>query len=257
MTEDTRPRQAQGHGDEAAQWQQPEGSAHHAAEAGHSAAASNPHSDEGQAYAGQQHASQQHAGQQYSAQQQAGQQYGPPPVGPATYGPGPQQAPPNYGPGLQQTWGSPPAMRYYGDLVPGEGARTVSKVPAWLLVGGSVGLIFGSMLPWVDMGFVSVSGLQGDGIITLVLALITAGLGGVALATRGHKGPYITAALPLLLAMAVVVFDLYTIGIAGVEVFDERISALGIGLPVCLAAGLVATAGVVMGIVRRRHPGLR
>lgn len=46
----------------------------------------------------------------------------------------------------------------------------------WVALAAAAGIAIGSLGPWVDAVFVSVSGIHGDGKITLVLGLVAAGI---------------------------------------------------------------------------------
>jgi hypothetical protein len=86
--------------------------------------------------------------------------------------------------------------------------------------------ILGAMLPWASAFGVSVAGVRGDGLMTLVIAFIG---GAFVLATRGgSKGAKINAVAQLVLGGLVVVVALY-------HVTDEFAA---IGVYVTLLAGL-------------------
>lgn len=103
--------------------------------------------------------------------------------------------------------------------------------------------IVGSVLPWAttrsELFSVSVSGLSGDGVITLVAAALglAAFAGGVLLKTRW---PFVVALFLGLVILGVGVFD--TVDIAGSV-------SVGIGLVLCLIAGalgvLIAAGGLI------------
>lgn len=86
--------------------------------------------------------------------------------------------------------------------------------------------ILGAMLPWASAFETSVAGVRGDGLITLIIALIG---GGFVLATRGGaKGAKANAVAQLVLGGLVVVVALY-------HVTDEFAA---IGVYTTLLAGL-------------------
>jgi len=106
--------------------------------------------------------------------------------------------------------------------------------------------IVGSVLPWAkassELFSVSVGGLSGDGVITLVAAAfgILAFASGIFLRTRW---PFISALVLSLVVLGVAAYD--TVDIAtGITV--------GVGLVLCLIAGVLAVLVAVAGIVAAR-----
>jgi hypothetical protein len=67
----------------------------------------------------------------------------------------------------------------------------------WLVLGGAVAVLLGSLLPWAEVtapfvGTITVSGTDGDGLLTLLGAILVAGLGFATLRVRS-RGPMIAA----------------------------------------------------------------
>jgi hypothetical protein len=115
------------------------------------------------------------------------------------------------------------------------------------MVSGAVGAVamivvaVGSALPWVTADFEIVSfskgGLSGDGVITIIAGLL--GLAFFAVGVVGKaRWPFAVALAMSLLATAVAAWD--TIDVSGTVG-----ASVGIGLILCLIAGII---GVVAGI---------
>jgi hypothetical protein len=129
---------------------------------------------------------------------------------------------------------------------------------ALTLLGSGLAAI-GSILPWVIVvapfvGSVSVTGVQGDGLFTLILGVLGVVLGVVRLVRPGIPAPVQRASLPLGLIIAIIgIVDLArfasTAGrLAGVPFATVSI---GPGIPVLLVGAAVAMVG---GIVVSRNP---
>lgn len=118
-------------------------------------------------------------------------------------------------------------------------ARQRSQNPG---IAGAIGVamaIAGSLGPWEDLGFVSSSGIRGDGLITLIAAL----LAGVAVALSEYRGQrfgrraaYTSAAFGVII-LVVAAYDLIHLGeLAG---WGEWAAAAG-GGTLIVAGGLMA-----------------
>lgn len=72
----------------------------------------------------------------------------------------------------------------------------------YLFLGSTAVVIIGSFLPWINLGFESVSGIEGGGLYTLVLAIINviAYFG----AKDKHFAPFITTIIGLLTLFIVI-----------------------------------------------------
>jgi len=123
-------------------------------------------------------------------------------------------------------------------------ARAARGRTALVLAGAGAAAV-GSAGPWVTILGTGVSGLEGDGLITLVLALVAVG------ATLRHL-PAVVPAVCGAGILAVAALDLR-------DIAALPVAGTGWGLAACAAGGaLVLAAGgasVVAG--RRRHPAGR
>ncbi len=169
----------------------------------------------------------------------------PPP--PAAY----QQAAPPPPPGapIQPGPGMPP---------PAAPARAVkAKVQSTgAMVFGAVGALamivvaIGSALPWVTADFeivsVSKNGLSGDGVITIVLGFLGLAFFAVGIAGKA-RWPFAVALAMSLLATAIAAWDTIDVS-GGVGV------SVGIGLILCLVAGIIGVVAAIGGVASPRTP---
>ena len=124
------------------------------------------------------------------------------------------------------------------------GRTALSRNQILTLVAGAV-VVIGSFLPWAKvLGFISVSGTDGDGKITLVLgALATAGI------FVRKRSTQVGVAVLFLLTLAVGVYDLANITskiqAAEDEIFEGGV-AVGIGLYLVIVGGLVGLIGAIL-----------
>jgi hypothetical protein len=116
----------------------------------------------------------------------------------------------------------------------------LARVLTGLALAGAVVAAAGSLGPWVEFLGASVSGLEGDGLITLVLAF-------AAIGTVLRRLP---AALPAACGL----------GIAVVGALDARdigrlpVAEVGWGLPATVAGGIVLLAAAAGSAVAARRP---
>lgn len=96
-------------------------------------------------------------------------------------------------------------------------------------------LIAGSLGPWAKVAFLTKNGLDGDGVITLVLALV-AGLAVLVSGVRSRPPSRVLLGICGVLALAVTVFDV--IDVSGTEAGRISVS-VGWGLWVALLGSLV------------------
>ncbi len=170
-----------------------------------------------------------------------------PPQGPAQ---GPAQGPP---PGWVQQ-GPPPGYPY----APPQAARPLtsssSRVLAWVALGAAVLVVLGSFMPWVNVPFLgAVSGTSGDGMLTLVLGLIAAGVAVAAGLGRAQLAMFAVAGIASLIALFIGIYDLTNVTSGMAELEDEIFTvALGPGLPMIVLGGFVAVGACVAGIVATR-----
>jgi len=116
------------------------------------------------------------------------------------------------------------------------------------MLGGAVLVAIGSIGPWATSPLTSASGTSGDGVITLIAALI---LGAAAVLTKGRT----IAGLATLVAGGVGIYDfihienkLKTVTFAGVQ-----IDHVGWGVYVVIVGAVIALGGVLR---RQRGPRL-
>ncbi len=112
---------------------------------------------------------------------------------------------------------------------------TVSTVIWWI----GCGLIFvGALLPWAKLGIFEKNGTEGDGVITLILALIGAGL---ALIWTRSRWLAIVGVLVAAIVVFVGIYDMADVASGKTEFLGEEIGPdIGEGLYLTVAGGLVA-----------------
>ena len=126
----------------------------------------------------------------------------------------------------------------------------LTRAQALLLTGyGGAALVFvGSLMPWVTGPFgIAVSGTSGDGVITLLLALIS--LGRFALAVRPNRA----AAWPVIFTIVTVLCCAITV-YEFVHISSTEFAGVGSGL-VVVAIGSIALVGAV--VLLRKAPTSR
>lgn len=157
----------------------------------------------------------------------------------------------------QQPFGQPAGVQQaapwqFAEQSASSAARTITptrKKAAWVTVGGAALVLIGSFLPWASVAFVgSIYGTDGDGILTIICALVAAGLA-LPIALGKGRGWMLGVALFFgLVAAAIAAYDLSNIsGLAA----DESFVSVGPGLPVVIAGGLVVVGGAVWGLTAR------
>lgn len=126
------------------------------------------------------------------------------------------------------------------------GAKHGDRGPLYALIGGAVAAIVGSVGPWVNALFVSVSGTTGDGRITLVLALIALGAGWWAL-RGGSAGAGTLGAIAGILIAVTAGYDLIQIyGTTGkILGEDVQVASPGWGIWLTLVAGVAVGVGAL------------
>jgi uncharacterized membrane protein len=102
----------------------------------------------------------------------------------------------------------------------------------------------GSVTTWVDAGFASVNGLDGDGVITIVLAAVVALLALIRLAGR----------IPTAAAVVGLLCGLLTALIGFIDVADVQDSGFdpAYGLWLVVVGGVAVTLLSLAGLVKRR-----
>jgi hypothetical protein len=100
------------------------------------------------------------------------------------------------------------------------------------------GAVVGSLGPWVTLGVFSKAGTDGDGILTLIAALVGAIL---VLSNRGKRTTRIGVGLLGLVIVAVGIYDIADVSSSGIELFGEQIGAsVGWGLWAVTLSGAAA-----------------
>lgn len=131
-------------------------------------------------------------------------------------------------------------------------------IGVWLLVLGSAVVVIGSLLPWAEVtvplvGTVSKAGTEGDGVLTLIGALIFGGLALPGLIGKWSRGVLIAALVVALLVAAVAVVDMVDVAERFAEADDQVVDAsIGIGLWLVLLEAGVAVVGGVIALASRR-----
>ena len=113
-----------------------------------------------------------------------------------------------------------------------------------LTLGGGVLAVLGAFLPWVSAGFITMTGIDGDGVFTLVFGAIA---GGLVVLRDWESGDVLGVGLLGVLTLLVAgnVFS-STGSQVGSAAIDFSVSA-GIGLYLTLVAGLLMLAGAAYG----------
>lgn len=163
--------------------------------------------------------------------------------------------PPHHG------WPSPPVTHPYmpgaphgGRALYGPPTLPAHPAPAWITLCAAAMLVVGAALPWVDVGLVQVSGLEGDGWFVLVGAVVIGVLAGSALAARERRGLYVSAAVINFLLGCMVVYYLVTLNADELDVLGHRMNLLGAGLIVCLVAVAVIAGSTLWGAIGAASP---
>lgn len=117
--------------------------------------------------------------------------------------------------------------------------------PKWITAFGSIMVILGSALPWATveiflLGQQAVSGLQGDGVITLLLGIVVLILALAAQAESG-KTPPIVASLLALVAGVIGLIDLTNVERASQGILGSV--SIGVGLYLVVIGAFVAVVG--------------
>ena len=115
-------------------------------------------------------------------------------------------------------------------------------------------LVIGSVGPWVSAGFVSASGMDGDGVITLLCGFVIAGLTGLALGVPGaRRAASWIAVFPAVLAVGVTIYDVINISTSGDEEYFSVSVGWGLWFALLASLGIVVVA-VLLGIASIGSP---
>lgn len=184
-----------------------------------------------------------------------------PPSNPPQDGPaGPPNTPQHYNPQpnnqAQSSWPQPP-VSYPGQQQWGAPAASAPvatpvnrRMPAIVALVGAVVIIVGSVMPWASvMDIYTVNGTDGDGVLTIICAVLA---GAFVLPALMGKGPRWMFVIPLffgLVAAAIGGYDLANLAdaVAG----QDGMAKLGAGLPIVIFGGLAAVVGGVLGLIKK------
>ncbi len=115
--------------------------------------------------------------------------------------------------------------------------RYPSPTGVWMMAGGSVAVILGSFMPWVRLGPISISGIEGDGKITAVIGLVMVILG-LAARSSPSRLPRTSVLIGAILAVAIAVTDANRLVEGGLNR-----QLMGAGLGTILIGGITALIG--------------
>lgn len=109
----------------------------------------------------------------------------------------------------------------------------------------------GSFLPWATVLLAGpVYGTDGDGVITLGLAVLVALAGLLTGLGKGRAWMFVVTLILGLLATGIAAYDLSNIS---AFVSGESMADLGPGLPIIIVGGVVVMAAAMYGVVRGRR----
>jgi len=141
--------------------------------------------------------------------------------------------------------------------MPAPGAASATATTGWewnaasiLTVVGAVLVVLGAFLPWAKVGFLSVDGTEGDGILTLILGL-AAGLLGALGFLKGAKGLLIGSIVCAGLALLIGVYDIANINSVVDGPFGLEVE-VGMGLYLTVLGAAAGVAGPILKLVRGR-----
>lgn len=166
----------------------------------------------------------------------------PPPAPPAQQSVPPPPWPPYEQPGAHAPWQSPPPA-------PSPGWRW--DAGSILLIVGSLGAFVGAFLPWATLGVLSKAGTEGDGVITLVLAVL-GGLLGFAGISKRRAGMLVGSLICAALITLVAIVDIADIGSVGDSSFGLE-PDVGSGLILTLVAGGLGIIGAILSLITHRR----
>jgi hypothetical protein len=115
------------------------------------------------------------------------------------------------------------------------------------MLGGAGALALGSFLPWAEVGPFSKNGVEGDGVLTLILAIVIAVAAWPTIHSSVGRGRGLTTSIAAALALVVCVYDVADVSSTGNDVIEAQV---GIGLWMATAAAIAVLVGVVLGVRR-------
>ena len=123
-------------------------------------------------------------------------------------------------------------------------------------IGGAIGLIVGSFLEWASIdtpfGSFSVSGMDGDGVITVSVGIIALVLFTLVKRRAGTIAGVVFAAIGAAIAAIDIADVKSNIDDIAAESEGLATASVGIGLWLCLAGALVAVVGGILSILEQR-----
>jgi len=122
-----------------------------------------------------------------------------------------------------------------------------TNVPARWLLGGAGALALGSFLPWAEVGPFSKNGIDGDGVLTLMLAVVVGIAAWPSIRTSIGRARSITTTIATALALIICLYDIADVSSTGNDVVQAQV---GIGLWMAAAGALAVIVGVVIGTRR-------
>ncbi|USQ80434.1 hypothetical protein NF556_01845 [Ornithinimicrobium faecis] len=144
-----------------------------------------------------------------------------------------------------------PGPSAYPDRGVGDRGVGARRIAGWATLAGAVLVAIGSFLPWANVVLAGpVYGTDGDGVITLGVAVPVAILGLIAGLGKGRVWMFAATLFLGLIATAVGAYDLSNISSF---VSGESMADLGPGLPVIVVGGLVVLGAAVYGMVKGRR----
>ena len=123
-----------------------------------------------------------------------------------------------------------------------------TNIPARWLLGGAGALGLGSFLPWAQVGPFSKNGTDGDGVLTLILAIVVAVVAWPTIRTSIGRARSVTTTLAAALALLICLYDIADVSSAGNGLVDTQV---GIGLWMAAAGAGAVLVGVIIGKRRK------
>jgi hypothetical protein len=138
--------------------------------------------------------------------------------------------------------------------------RRRNRTAPIVVLAGAAFVALGSVLPWATIssaifGNTYVSGIRGDGQITLLLAIVLGVVGTIDLASgRGHRVFPIVTLVIAAFAVVICAIDLNDVGrVAHPQTGIPVDASVGYGLDLTLAGGIGAAIGSIIGLRRRNR----
>lgn len=140
-------------------------------------------------------------------------------------------------------------------------ARRRAPIAAWVLAASALLAGVGAFLPWivaraVDIGRITKIGVDGDGVVTLILGVAVLLIAGLVLTRRGRW--QVVAGLALLSSFGILGVGLYdSADLSGraqhFHITDYSTVSIGGGVSITIVAGLIGIAGT--GVLLIHHDG--